>query len=388
MTPSVCIVGAGAAGLCTAVQLARRGITDVTILETHHPAAGSSGLSVGVIETQYVAPLDIELRVRSMNFFNELEREHGLEIKRIGYLRLAHSSEDAEAFAASVDHQHALGVEDASLLDRDAVADLVPDMRVDDVHAGLWGPSDGFIDGHLYCSLLAEMAMSHGVRVLGRRQVVDASRRDGRHVLRTPSDEYECDVVVNAAGPWAARVGELLGAEIQLAPQRHQAVVVHLPAPLPYEMPMVMDYTPHSGEMGLYFRHERPGQLIAGLHSEETVEEIGDPDRYARSADADFIEGVAQHLSGRLPGLQDAGLAHGWAGLYPVSPDGVPQVGPVGDDSTVIFAGGAGGSGIQLSPIIGEVAADWIAYGEPRWTGAATALSPRRPSLEVSRAST
>jgi sarcosine oxidase subunit beta len=144
-----------------------------------------------------------------------------------------------------------------------------------------------------------------------------------------------------------------------------------------------MDYTPRSDEVGLYFRHERPGQLIAGLHTEEAGEALVDPDRYARSADPDFLEAVARRLSSRLPGLADSRLAHGWAGVYPVSPDGLPQVGPAGVDPTIITAGGAGGSGIQLSPAIGELVADWIELGEPGAIAGARALVPARASLQA-----
>lgn len=382
-TPSVCVIGAGASGLATAVQLTRRGVEDVTVVEAEHPAAGSSGLSVGVIETQYVEPLDIELRVRSMAFFADLERNHGLDVKRIGYLRLAHTAGEAGRFATSVGHQHELGVTDAAVIDAERIAELIPELRVDDVEAGLWGPSDGFIDGHLYCALLAELAIGRGARVLSNTRVTGASRDGARHVIATSRGDVTADVVVNAAGPWAQRVAALLETEMPLVPQRHQAVVVHLARELDYEMPMVMDYTPHSGETGLYFRHERPGQLIAGLHSEEAVEAVGDPDSYARSADPDFVEGVAMHLASRVPAFIDAGLAHGWAGLYPVSPDGLPQAGPARGDDTVICAGGAGGSGIQLSPVVGELAADWIAYGGPRSFDSGELLSPRRESLSA-----
>jgi sarcosine oxidase subunit beta len=171
-------------------------------------------------------------------------------------------------------------------------------------------------------------------------------------------------------------VAALLGTELPLVPQRHQAVVVHLARPLDYVMPMVMDYTPGSGEVGLYFRHERPGQLIAGLHTEEAVEEVADPDDYARSADAEFLATVAEKLRDRLPGLADAGLAHGWAGIYPISPDGRPQIGPTAADPTVVNAGGAGGSGLQQSPTLGELVADWIAHGEPRAVVGARGLAP------------
>ncbi|MBB4662006.1 NAD(P)/FAD-dependent oxidoreductase [Conexibacter arvalis] len=382
--PSVCIVGAGAVGLATAVHLTRRGVTDVTVLEADHIAAGSSGLSVGIIETQYVTPLDIELRVRAMGFFADLERDHGLHVTRNGYLRLAHSAEQLESFERSVEIQRSLGVADARVLDAAGVGRLVPEMRVDDVDGGLFGPGDGFIDGHLYCALLGELLEAQGVRLLARHKVEEIeSPPGGGHLVRTSRGEFRCDYVVNAAGAWGDHVARAAGMEMPLAPQRHEAIVVHLEQALPYVVPSVMDYTPHSGETGLYFRHERAGQMIAGLHSEEATEGVADPDDYARSARPDFIEEVAEKIASRLPGVGDPGLAHGWAGLYPVSPDGVPQVGPSPGSDTIIVAGGAGGSGIQLSPVMGELAADWILHGEPRSIGDGGRLSPRRASLRT-----
>src|SRR5690606_4264227 len=128
----------------------REGGAKVTVLEADHVASGSSGLSVGIIETQYIEPLDIALRVDAMGFFAKLEADHGLEITRNGYLRLVRDEASLEAARSSVEIQRSLGVEDATVLDRDEVQKLVPQMRCDDVVAGLWGPSDGFIDGHLY----------------------------------------------------------------------------------------------------------------------------------------------------------------------------------------------------------------------------------------------
>jgi len=84
MGPSVAIIGGGAVGLATAWQLVERGITSVTVLEAGELASGSSSRSAGFIETQYVDPLDIELRARSMHTFRALQRDHGLEIKEIG----------------------------------------------------------------------------------------------------------------------------------------------------------------------------------------------------------------------------------------------------------------------------------------------------------------
>ncbi len=375
--PAVCVVGAGAIGLCCALELACRGARKVTIVEAGHVAAGSSGLSVGIVETQYLDPLDIELRARSMRMFERLEREHGLRVVRNGYLRLGHDAHARAAFERSVEIQGELGVRGASVLDRGQVARLVPDMSTDDVRAGLFGRGDGFVDGHLYCGLLAELARAAGARLLVGAELLDAERLDdGGLRLTTTGGALECDVVVDAAGPWAGRVARRLGCDLELAPQRHQACVVHLPRELGYTMPSVMDYMPGSGECGLYFRHEGPGRLIAGLHGEEASESVADPDLYARQADEEFLETLACKLSSRLPGLADAALAGGWAGLYPVSVTGRPLVGPLSSDAAVIVAGGSGGSGIQLSPVLGELAADWVLHGEPRAVASARRLAP------------
>jgi sarcosine oxidase subunit beta len=349
----------------------------VSLLDARHVAAGSSGLSVGIVETQYLERLDIELRVRAMETFGWLEREHGLRVVRNGYLRLGHDSSSCVAFERSVEIQRELGVEDAEVLDRGAVARLVPEMRTDDVRAGLFGRNDGFVDGHLYCGLLAELAVASGVRLLLATELRGAESLAGGGLrLETSGSELECDLAVDAAGAWAGRVAALLGCELSLSPQRHQACVVHLPHELGYAMPSVMDYTPGSGKRGLYFRHEGPGRLIAGLHGEEASALGADPGSYSRGVDSEFLEELARRLSSRLPALADATLAGGWAGLYPVSTTGRPIVGPALGGVPVIVAGGAGGSGIQLSPAIGELVADWVLHGEPRALPAARRLAP------------
>ena len=183
--------------------------------------------------------------------------------------------------------------------------------------------------------------------------------------------------MVNAAGGWAGRVGEILGAPITILPQRHQALIAHLAAPLGYVMPSVMDYVPSSGGFGAYFRDDGPGRLVAGLHTEEVIHDIVDPDAVARDTANDYIELVAERLAQRLPRLADMRLGDVWAGIYPMRPDGRPVVGPHDGRSSVVTVAGAGGSGLQSSPALGRIAADWILDGQPVAIPEAAALRPR-----------
>jgi sarcosine oxidase subunit beta len=139
-----------------------------------------------------------------------------------------------------------------------------------------------------------------------------------------------------------------------------------------------MDYEPRSGTQGLYFRHEGFDHLLAGLHSEDPLEGIVDPNTYDRSIGFEYISELSEGLQSRLPGLEGARLGNGWTGLYPVSPDSFPQIGPMDDSATVIAACGVGGSGIQISPIVGRLAAEWILFSEPRTVPEASALVPTR----------
>jgi sarcosine oxidase subunit beta len=375
--PEVAVIGAGALGLCTAFQLTELGAGTVTVLDRGPVAGASSGLSVGIIETQYLDPLAIEIRARSMELFRRLEQEHGLEITRNGYLRLAHTDADLAAFEDSVRTQRELGVVDATVLDRDGLRRTVPDLECADLAGGLFWPSDGYVDGHSYCTLLADVLRERGARVLTSAPVREVRAANGRHVLVTPADTIECDVVVNAAGAWAGQVGRLLEAPAEVLPQRHQALVAHLPRALVYVMPSVMDYIPASGEIGLYFRHESPTTLIAGLHTEDRLHDVVDPDDYTRSGEQEFMEEVARRLAHRLPSLAGARLGGLWAGLYPLGPEGAPVVGPYPDRPTVVAVVGAGGSGLQSSPALGLIAAEWIVHGEPRTIPPAAALAPR-----------
>jgi sarcosine oxidase subunit beta len=376
--PTVCVVGGGAIGLSSSVYLARSGCS-VVLLEQDQLTSGSSSLSVGVYTRQYTDPFEIRMRMYSFDALERLERDTGLHLRRIGYLRLARDVETMQTFADGLDVQRSVGMEDGVLLTRADLSELLPSMRVDDLAGGLFGRSDGYLDGHQLCMTYAEMAQDLGVDIrtrtalLGREPGVRASHR-----LITTSGELDADVVVNAAGAWAQRVGEILGAPIEIIPQRHQACVISLESPVPYVVPEVMDYVPGSGEEGLYFRQERDDALIAGLHTNDVLPgQEEDPDTYFRGVESDYVEMLAARLLDRLPGLK-MGVHSGWAGLYPMSRDSQIVVGPPADDPTIISACALGGLGIHLAPPVGRMVAEYATLGSVEFLEGAERLSPER----------
>ena len=360
-TPTVVVIGGGVLGLSTALELVNRGVPDVHVVERAHPGEGSSGRSVGMVETQYFRADDIEARVHGRRFYDRMAAEHDLNFVACGYLRLGSSSADLETFESSLATQRDLGVTDSRVLTADEIAGRWPQLVTSDRVGGLYGESDGHIDGYEYCTIAARLIAANGGTISVNTELLGASvDAAGRWQLTTTKGALAADIVVNAAGPWAARVGELLGAPAPLHPQLHGAITVDLRRPMDPLLPFVMDYVPDSGTDGVYFRSERVDQLIAGLHTDEGVHEAVTPDVKLRRVGDDEVERILTLMAERLHIVDDLTISGSWQGIYPMSPDHRPIVGRHPDQPTVICALGAGGSGIQLAPAVGLVAAEAV----------------------------
>jgi glycine/D-amino acid oxidase-like deaminating enzyme len=378
----VAVIGAGVCGLATATELLAQGVRDVVVLDARHPGDGSSGLSVGMVETQYLTEADIAVRAYGRRYYDGWEADHGLRFVRGGYLRTARTDDALGSYHRSVELQRDAGVPDAVVLDPAEIARRWPQLVVDDLQGGLFGPSDGHIDGYEYCVLAARRIRELGGRVLPNAALLGGEPGATGWRLDTARGQVEADVVVNAAGPWAGRVGNLLGAPVALLPQLHGAVTIELSEAIHPPLPFVMDYVPGSGQAGVYFRSERADQLIAGLHVEEAVADAVSPDVALGQVDAAFVEELIERLDERLTDTDGAAIGRSWTGIYPMTPDHRPVVGTHPDRPDVVCALGGGGNGIQLAPAIGRVAAEALldlpdrvfAATDPGWDPARLAV--------------
>jgi sarcosine oxidase subunit beta len=378
----IAVIGGGALGLSTALHLVERRAS-VTVIEGGALAGGSTGRSIGVVGTQHVTALDVAMRAYGLRCIRAWT-QFGLEFHPIGYLRLGRSDRDLQLFERSLGYQRESGIESARILAPAEICALVPDMSTAGITGGLFGPDDGFLDPHQLSGVLARMVREMGGTLRQRCRLIGADRRGTGYRLKTSAETIDCDGVVIAAGAWAGRVAALFGQPLPVLPERHEAVTIRLPEPLPYAMPMVMDLVYGGGGTGLNFRYDRPGQLVAEIHK-STCPGIADPDNYNEQIEDAGKEYLAELLLERLPGLVRAGFGHGWAGLYPESIDRRPFVGPFDGEPQLIAAAGAGGYGIQLSPIIGALAADWLTKGAPITLPEAAVLRPDGTRVGASR---
>jgi sarcosine oxidase subunit beta len=355
----------------TAWELLRAGGVDVVVLEASHPGDGSSGRSVGMVETQYVARPDVEVRAYGREIYTRLIDEHGLSFVHGGYLRLGHDDADAAAFEESLKVQHDFGIADAELLSPDEVRRRWPHLVTDDLSVALHGSWDGYADGYEVCQLLSALVRAAGARVVARATVVGASEVSGAWRVETTQGVFTADHVVNAAGPWGSRVADIFGAPVELLPELHGAVTIELERAQPFT-PFVMDYVPGDHGHGVYFRSERADQLIAGLHTERAAGTVVGPDRPLGPVDDEFLEQLVTGLSERIRDVGEMSVSRSWTGIYPLTRDGRPVVGRHPDARGVVSALGGGGNGIQLGPAIGRLAAEAVLDLQPAFSGNVT----------------
>ena len=167
-------------------------------------------------------------------------------------------------------------------------------------------------------------------------------------------------MVVNAAGPWAHRVGRWMGLDLPLEISREQDVVVRPPDGAPKLRRCVSNMVDR-----IYMRPTPDGAVLAGAgHPKEN--EPADPDSYDKTADADFIEETRGLLAHRFPALAGAEVEHGWAGLYTITPDWnmVLDRSPA-NDNHYLAVGGSGHS-FKIAPAMGLCLAEMIVHGSAR----------------------
>lgn len=380
--PRIGIIGAGVAGCGAARRAAELGAQEVVLFERNTPACASSSLSAGVFNVQTLDPLDIELRIRSREILTHLQDTRGLHMARIGALRLTTTEADVPRFEKSIAVQRLLGETASRIISRDEIRRIVPDLVCDDIAACLYGPNEGHLDGYMYCNAMLDDARDSGATVRNKTEVIGYERNRSGHVLRTEKGDFECDVVINAAGAWAGKVGEMLGHPAPVRPNVHEVIIARLPRPFDYTVPFCNFYIPGQEGESLYFRQDAPDTLVTGLHTYENLAgyAVTDFDFYSPPNSDEYMMTVAEQLYGRLP-IDDIGVRSGWFGLYPVSADTRFILGPYKADSTVIAAAGLGGVGVTSGAAVGACAAEWAVLGRLLSVPSAEALLPDRASL-------
>jgi sarcosine oxidase subunit beta len=365
-TADVVIIGSGIVGSSVAYHLAEQGCTNVLVVEREaHQGKGSTGKSMGGVRAQFATPVNIQMSRYSIDFFSHFDEVvgHPADYRAHGYLFCATSQRHLEYLKKNREKQIALGVKNVELISPEDIAAMVPQLRVDDIIGGTYCATDGFVDPHSVMMGFMLKARARGVRlwldtaVTGievEGSAVTQPQRDRRVTgVMTSRGLISTRVVVNAAGPWAANVALMAGAELPVEPLRRQLVPTEPFDGLPKLFPMVIDMS-----TGFHFRREGKGILLAWKDPEETA-------GFKTDFDNSFIEKILTRAADRVPCLVDAEVnpRRAWAGLYEMTPDHHAIIGPAPDVDGLYFVNGFSGHGVMHSPASGRVAADLILHG-------------------------
>ena len=396
-TADVVIIGSGIVGSSVAYHLAEQGCTNVLVIEREaHQGKGSTGKSMGGVRAQFATDVNIQMSRYSIDFFSRFDEVvgHPADYRPHGYLFCATNERHLKYLKTNRERQLALGVKNVELVSREDILKFVPQLRADDIIGGTFCPTDGFVDPHSVMMGFMLNARERGVRLLldtpvtgietepvdtGTAGVSPAYRGteasfDGpdplfkRRAGGTPAVPVErritgvmttrgrvsTPIVVNAAGPWAASIARMAGAELPVEPLRRQLVPTEPFDRLPQRFPMVIDMS-----TGFHFRREGKGILLAWNDPEETV-------GFNTEFDPGFVEKILTRAADRVPCLVDAEVnpRRAWAGLYEMTPDHHAVIGPAPNVAGLYFANGFSGHGVMHSPASGRITADLILKGD------------------------
>jgi sarcosine oxidase subunit beta len=241
---------------------------------------------------------------------------------------------------------------------RDEIRQMLPDAALDDIEFGVFGPDDGYANPKAVLRAMRTIAENAGAEyIVGD---VTGIRRATNKVTGVAfgSDAIDTPIVVNAAGPFAARLAELAGVSLPVFPVRQQLFRCQLPRRLEYRFPMVIDPS------GLHWRHDDalvedgPDRIVLAKtkHDEMAGENfICDDARWSAEFYPNFIR--------RMPPLAGVMPIEGWAGLYEMTPDHNPIIGTHPELAGLVLANGFSGHGLMMAPATGKAIAELITGG-------------------------
>jgi sarcosine oxidase, subunit beta len=372
-SPDIVVVGGGIMGASLAWHLARRGGARVTLLERQVIAAGASGKTGALLRRHYSNRPEAVLAQRGWQTFAAWPEVVGGEPVHTpcGLIVTVDTSPGHEA---NVDRLHrnvalqiALGIP-SRVVAQAELRELQPHACWDDVSHAAFEPDSGFVDaiaatrGMAIAARDAGAVVREGVAVQG--VVVDDDRVRG---VRTAEGVVPAEQVVLAAGPWTPNLLAGTGVEVPIAALRVQIAILQRPLALEPPHLVYLDTA-----AGIFCRPWAPGRTMIGVGGGDQHDPV-DPDRYEPRNDPGYGQLAIAAIARRIPAMRDAVYLHGHAGLYDMTPDAHPIVGPAGPEGLFLMAGFSG-AGFKKGPAVAEAMSDLLLGRGPDWVD----LSPFR----------
>jgi sarcosine oxidase subunit beta len=367
----IVIIGGGIVGSSIAWHLTEAGARNVLVVEREsQQGKGSTGKSMGGVRAQFSTDVNIRMSLYSIPFYAAFEERlgHPSGYRPQGYLFLATRPVHLDYLRANQERQIALGLNSARMVPSDEIAREYPQLRTDDVLGAAFCSTDGFVDPNSAMVGFMNAACERGAR-LWKSTEVTAIHTDSQGVyeVQTSRGAIATRCVVNAAGAWSASVARLVNVELPVEPLRRMLLPTEPFADFPHTAPMIIDMA-----TGFHFRPESLGFLLAWADPQETRS-------FDTNFDPGFVEKVLTLAADRVPCFENLAInpKRGWAGLYEMTPDHHPVLGPVPEVPGFFLANGFSGHGVMHAPATGKILADLITSGTTKLIDA--------PQLALSR---
>ena len=385
----VVIIGGGAVGASALYHLAKAGWSDCVLLEKNELTAGSTWHAAGNVPTFSASWSIMNMQRYSTRLYSGLadEVDYPMNYHVTGSVRLAHSKDRMLEFERARGMGRALdsGLEMLSLTDLKA---RYPFMETHDLEGGLFDPNDGDIDPSQLTQALAKGARDMGAQIHRFTPATGVTRENGEWNVHTERGTIRCEIVVNAAGYYAQRVGEWFkpygGRTVPMVVMSHQYLLTD-------EIPELEEWSKSNNaklpllrdvDSSYYLRQEKYG-LNLGPYERNCKAHWIDPNDplpedfsfQLYPDDLERLEWYIEDAMSRVPLLGTAGVNKVINGPIPYTPDGNPLIGPMPGvpnayEACVFTYGIAQGGGA------GKVLAEWITEGGTEWDMWAT--DPRR----------
>ncbi len=361
----IIVIGAGIAGAATAYFLARRGVSNVALLEKEKIAGTqSTGRNAAILRTMIPEPLLNRMACQSAEFYYNPPEGFAEEplVNPVG-VYLAAGAEHAPILNTWCDNNPESDLErgDASGM-YEKVPALAPGLEY-----VAYKPHDGVLDVHSIVQGFIRGACREGASLALGCEFKALKTRNGRVLgVETTEGFMEASKVVVANGAWASLSLSFNGYALPFTPYRRHLLITE-------PLPQVNPRWPVVWVVGeeFYFRPESGGLLMSGCDTIKVAPDQGETTDHAE------LERIAVKAARWLPSLSDARVARAWAGMRTFAPDELFVIGADPRVQGLFWVAGLGGHGITCAPVLGAIAAEWIADGRSSHP-AAGLLAPDR----------
>jgi sarcosine oxidase subunit beta len=346
----VLIVGAGIIGLSVAYNLAEKGCK-VAVAEKEFPGAGTTGKGGGGIRHQFSTELNIKLTIESLKILRRFKDITGYDpqLKQISYYLLATRDEE-EILTRSVQAQSKLGLH-SILIEPKELKQILQGIKIDDIAVASTCEEDAWINPSAILQGYQDSSKRLGVKILEQTEVHTLKIEKDHLRAAATSEAIDAECVVIAAGAYSAPVARSLGVELPINPFKRQVFYVE-------------GFRVAKRNCVLFDMHHkvafvnRDEGAIVGVHDRSV---LGSFDETLNLEDVPYVKEVAAH---RIPRIKEAEITGGIAGLYEVTPDRNPILGPIPNIKGLLISAGFSGHGIMHAPIIGKIIAEMILGGK------------------------